>query len=299
MRYIIGVDAGGTKTIAVVYNMEGFRLAAFSTGPGNLTAGGAEAQENICRAVQGAMDAAEGECCFIGVGMAGFDPAVTPAVMRALLGERFGVPSAVVNDGMLALYGAHDGRDGLLVIAGTGSIAYGKHGGMELRRGGWGHILGDRGSGYAIAADAIRLALADFDDGMPESPLTIGLLQRLGYDRVRQLVEHVYGRPKAETAMLAATVAEYAAQGDGPALDILHNAGAELARMALSLNERLALPAPQLALSGSILANIPVVRHSFLQELRRGCPQARLSETEVEPQRGALYLYRTEKGVCD
>lgn len=299
MRYLIGVDAGGTKTIAAVYNLEGFRLAAFSTGPGNLTAGGAQAAENICRAVQGAMDAAQGQCCFIGVGMAGFDPDAAPVDMQSLLGRRFGVPNAVVNDGTLALYGAHGGQDGLLVIAGTGSIAYGKRGDTLLRRGGWGHILGDRGSGYAIAVDAVRQALRDQDEGRPESPLTLGLLHRLGYGRLRQLLEHVYSRPKADTALLATTVAEFAAGGDKVAADILCCAGVELAAMALGLEERLALPAPQVALAGSILENIPAVRQSFLQELHRGCPQAVLLEEKVEPQRGALYLYKQNEGACD
>ena len=102
-----------------------------------------------------------------------------------------------------------------------------------------------------------------------------------------------------DSPALAAAVAEFAAQGDEPALGILRAAGEDLARMALALNERLQLPAPQVAVSGSILVNVPAVRQSFLQELRRGSPQAKLLEEEVEPTKGALHLYRTEKGVFD
>ena len=303
MKYVVGVDAGGTRTVAVAYSPQGERLAGCEAGPGNGTAGGAQAVENILEAVRDCMAAAatpcscvltaaagNAVCAGVSVGMAGLDPAAAPG-LRELFRQRLGVPCDVVSDGELALYAAHGSGDGLLVVAGTGSIAYGKRGDTVLRRGGWGHILGDRGSAYAIAADAIRMALDDVDDGPPEHPLTQALLQAAGVGRLRALVERAYNTPKADTAVLAQAVAERAAQGDRRADDILARAGRELAAMAMALSARLGLESPAVALSGGVLAHVPAVRDSFCAHLAATLPQAVVSHQYVEPQRGALYLH--------
>ncbi len=290
MTYVIGADAGGTRTAAVAYGPQGERLAACEAGPGNGTAGGNQAVGNILSAVRGCMGAVTGPCIHVVAGMAGLDPAAAPS-LREVFQQNLGVPCTVVSDGELALYAAHGGGDGLLVVAGTGSIAYGKHGDTVLRRGGWGHILGDRGSAYAIAADAIRMALDDVDDGLPEHPLTQALLQTAGVGRLRALVERAYNTPKADTAVLAQAMAERAAQGDRRAADILARAGRELAAMALALSARLGLESPAVALSGGVLAHVQPVRDSFCAHLAAALPGAVVSAQRVEPQRGALYLH--------
>ncbi len=289
MTYVIGVDAGGTRTTAVAYSPQGERLAACEAGPGNGTAGGKQAVENILSAVRGCIAAAAGPCGHVVIGMAGLDPAAVPS-LRALFQQNLGVPCSVVSDGELALYAAHGGGDGLLVVAGTGSIAYGICGDTVLRRGGWGHILGDRGSAYAIAADAIRMALDDADDGLPEHPLTQALLRAAGADRLRALVERTYNAPKADTAVLAQAVAERAAQGDRRSAGILTHAGQELAGMAIALSARLGLESPAVALSGGVLAHVQPVRDSFCAHLAAALPCATVSGQCVEPQKGALYM---------
>ncbi len=289
MTYVIGVDAGGTRTTAVAYSPQGERLAACEAGPGNGTAGGTQAVENILSAARGCMAAAATPCSCVAVGMAGLDPAAVPS-LRELFQQNLGVPCSVVSDGELALYAAHGGGDGLLVVAGTGSIAYGKRGGTVLRRGGWGHILGDRGSAYAIAADAIRMALDDADGGLPGHPLTQTLLRAAGADRLRALVERTYNAPKADTAVLAQAVAERAAQGDRRAAGILTHAGQELAGMAIALSARLGLESPAVALSGGVLAHVQPVGDSFCAHLAAALPQAAVSSRCVEPQKGALYM---------
>lgn len=301
MIYRIGVDAGGTHTAAVAYGPQGERLAETQAGPGNGTAGGTAATENILAAIAACRDAMVGECsgvlaavagnavCVgVLVGMAGLDPAAAPA-LRALFSERLGVPCAVISDGELALCAVHQGGDGLLIIAGTGSIAYGRHGGTLLRRGGWGHILGDEGSAYAIVTSAIRQGLDDLDDGQPEHPLTQALLRAAQANRLRELVERVYSRPKADIAVLAPVVAELAATGDQRAADILTHAGQELARMAAALSRRLELSSPQVALSGGILAHVPPVRWSFEEHLMAALPDATILRDTLEPQRAVFY----------
>lgn len=284
----IGVDAGGTKTAAVAYGPQGQRLAQAHAGPGNGTAGGTAATDNILAAIAACRDAASGECINILVGMAGLDPAQAPA-LGSMFAQRLGVPCSVVSDGELALTAAHQGGDGLLIIAGTGSIAYGRRGETLLRRGGWGHMLGDEGSAYAITLHAIRMALADLDDGLPEHPLTSALLRAAGASRLRQLVERVYNLPKAETAALAPAVTDLGAAGDPRSADILAQAGQALAHMAAALSARLGLAAPKVALSGGILTHVLPVRKRFEEHLASIVPHAIVLQETPEPQRAVLY----------
>ena len=229
--------------------------------------------------------------------MAGFDPAVTPQAVKTLLEGRFGVPTVAVDDGQLALCAAHGLGDGIVVIAGTGSIAYGRHGKTLVRRGGWGHMLGDRGSGWSVAADALRLALDDEDEGRPMSELTHALLREAGKTRLRELVELTYREPKGALASLASAVAQRASADDHAAGEILVYAGAELAELAAGLAGRLGLVEPQVACGGSMLTHNEIVRTAFAGELKELCPGARVLTETLEPTRGALALYKAQEGA--
>lgn len=295
MKYVIGVDAGGTGTAAAAYALDGGLLCSTETGPGNVTAGGAEAEENILNAVRYCLNAAGDGCARIVVGMAGLDESHTPWRMRARLGGLSPAEADVMPDGLLALYAAHSGGDGLLVVSGTGSVAYGKRGAQTLRRGGWGHILGDEGSGYAIAVEAIRLALADLDGGLPEHGLTAALLDAAGCDRLRCLVERVYTRPKHETARLSEAVAEESGRGDARACRILTRAGEALADLAVALNAQLGLETPHIALAGGIFENVRAAREAFERRVLREMRGAVIEGDIGEPLKGALYIYREKE----
>src|SRR5262249_50032839 len=163
MRFV-GVDAGGTKTVCYLADQDG-RVIGEARGPGaSLTAAGAYGVEGILRDVIGrVLEPHSGTVSGICVGMAGVDRPVEAALVRGML-QRVVASShvAIVNDALVALEAGAPGRPGIVVIAGTGSIAYGRDtNGRAARAGGWGYVLADEGSGYWLGRQALRSAMRE------------------------------------------------------------------------------------------------------------------------------------------
>jgi N-acetylglucosamine kinase-like BadF-type ATPase len=297
VEYVIGVDAGGTKTSAKAYGLDGCCLASYQCGPGNGTVGFDRAAENILASIEGCRAVLDGQCVFICIGMAGLDPVTVPGRLKGWVATRLAIDCEVISDAELALASAHGGGDGLLVIAGTGSIAYGQRDSKVLRRGGWGHLLGDCGSGYDIAIRAIKAALSDFDDGLPESPLAQRLYAAAGVNRLRALVEHVYQVGKEGVAALAPVVVDAALGGNEQACALLWAAGVSLAELAAALSVLLGLEKPRVAMAGGILEQVQMVRAIFTERLLQLVPGATLCQEKLEPQRAVIYRYHNRKGM--
>lgn len=292
--YVIGVDAGGTKTSACAFSLDGTLLTRQISGPGNFSADASQALSNVLSAVN-ACRAALGEGCrYIAVGAAGLRGAGLGAQTEALLKERCGCPCRAVDDAMLALYAKLQGGDGVLVIAGTGSVAYAKAGAARVSSGGWGMLLDDRGSGTAIALEVLRRLVRNFDEGRALSDLEQALLRQMGCESPLLVPRFVSGAGKAQLAALAPLVESYAAQGDDAAGELLSWAGGELAAMAAVAARRLGLKAPCTAVSGSILEKCAPVTDAFWDEWNRLLPGARPVHSTDRAEKGALWFYREE-----
>ena len=149
----------------------------------------------------------------------------------------------IYNDGEVALAAATGGSEGIVVVAGTGSIAFGADRfGHHMRCGGWGYILGDEGSAYAIVVAAFRAASFANDGRAPASTLVPAFCQALGVPTFDDMLRPVYGPPamtRHEIAAFAPLVANCAAEGDAAARAVLTAAGADLATMPIALARRL------------------------------------------------------------
>ena len=150
----------------------------------------------------------------------------------------------VVNDALVALEAGAPGKPGVVIISGTGSIAYGRNGEREAARaGGWGYVLGDEGSGYWIGRAALRAVLREADQRGPETALTPLLLKYFGIEAAQGLLHEVYSgnlRPSAIGA-LAQWVESAFREGDSAAIGILRGAANELEASGLSVARRLGL----------------------------------------------------------
>jgi len=239
MKTFLGVDGGQTATQTVVADEEGTILARSRGGPSNHTEepGGPERLERVVLqtirealatiqidyADQHAFSAA----CF---GMTGETDIKTRILKRIVNTERL----MVVHDSVNALAGATAGRPGIIVIAGTGSVARGTNArGEEARCGGWGHRFGDEGSAYWIGREAVRATLAEYDRMAAETILTPMLFERLGVNSPYQLTEKYYAGSlsREHLAGLSLWVDEAARQGDKVSQEILYHAGRDLAHL--------------------------------------------------------------------
>ena len=184
MIHVLGIDAGGTKTVCQLADENGALLAE-ARGPGaNLQAAGELHVEKVLHDVMAeALGSSAIVPAAICLGIAGVDRPEdsrrsSPGIMRRI-GAR--ARTLVVNDALVALEAGAPGRPGVVIISGTGSIAYGRNARNEgARAGGWGHVLGDEGSGYWIGRAALRAVLREADRRGPRTALTPLLLQHFG-----------------------------------------------------------------------------------------------------------------------
>ena len=264
-EYIVGVDAGGTKTNARLYDRTGEELFNANEGVGNMLVDRAAALANVRKAVSSCLERVPTHKeTAVFVGAAGVMAGTNRQDMRLFLRESF--PHCVIEvetDGCLAIYAKLRGGDGILVVSGTGSIAYGKLGGKLERAGGWGHLLEEEGSGYAIAVGALARIMRETDHSIPYSACSTSLLRHLGAD-VFGVVNFVYNHTKSEIASLTKLVVAAADDGDEKAAGLLRVAGRRLAELAETVYRKTGFcgVAP-IVVSGGVLENIPLVRSTF------------------------------------
>jgi N-acetylglucosamine kinase-like BadF-type ATPase len=240
MKLFLGVDGGQTATQTVVADEQGRIVAQASGGPSNHTEepGGPERLERVVLStIREALESVHvskpdeyefAAACF---GMTGETDIKTAILKRIVHSKRL----SVVHDSVNALAGATAGRPGIIVIAGTGSVARGINAaGEEARVGGWGHMFGDEGSAYWIGREAVRATLAEHDRMAPRTILTPMLFERLSVTSPYQLTEKYYAGTlsRDHLAGLSVWVDEAASQGDKIAQQILQHAGRDLAQFA-------------------------------------------------------------------
>jgi N-acetylglucosamine kinase-like BadF-type ATPase len=201
----------------------------------------------------------------------------------------------LVTDARAALEGALDGRAGVVLIAGTGSIAMGINSKGEMARsGGWGPTISDEGSGYDIARRALKAVISSFDGRSPETSLTEIICKRLGISNPSDLPGVIYNSDSepVEIASLAELVAEAARNGDEVAREILAEAGRELGQLAVSVIERLELQAEsfRIACVGSVFKSGEFVLKGLRAAVERVAPRAEIGPPLFPPEIGAAKL---------
>ena len=298
--YYLGVDGGGTKTRAVITNATYAVVGEGLSGPSNPhRVGWKEAVANIQDAITQALQNARltrDEIFAAGFGIAGVSHPIHYHTMRDALERTLGIEHMeLVPDAKAALAGALDGKPGVIVIAGTGSIALGMNeAGEEARSGGYGPTFSDEGSGYDISRRALKAVAASFDGRSPQTLLTERITKELGVTSAADLPSVIYtndARP-AKIAQLAKIVAKAAQDGDSVAQAILAEAGAELGALAVAVIQRLGLQNQpfSVAFIGSVFASGSCLFEPFRQTILRAAPHAEIVEPLHPPTIGAVKL---------
>jgi N-acetylglucosamine kinase-like BadF-type ATPase len=297
MIHVLGIDAGGTKTVCLLADGNGDVLAEARRGGANLQASGELEVEKVLHEV---MEEAIGDHAVrpaaICLGIAGVDRPDDARVVRGIM-RRIGYQAKVlvVNDALVALEAGAPGEPGVVLVAGTGSIAYGRNErNQAARAGGWGYMLGDEGSGYWIGRAALRAVLREADRRGPATQLTSLLLHYYGVNRAQDLIAQVYHgnlRPSA-IAALAQCVQGAFSDGDSVAIGILRGAADQLESAALSVARRLELIGSEFpfVLSGGIFRAVPWLEEELARRLPLASPRAITIQLNDEPASGAVRL---------
>ena len=297
MMHVLGLDAGGTKTVCMLADEQGRVLAEARRGGANLQAvGELEVEKVLHDVMEEAIGDREIVPAAICLGIAGVDRPADSAIVAAMM-KRIGYKARVlvVNDALVALEAGAPGQPGIVVISGTGSISYGRnHGGEAARSGGWGYVLGDEGSGYWIGRAALRAVLREADRRGPKTSLSAMLLDHFQVAHAQGLIHEIYHtslRP-ASIGSLAKCVQAAFSQGDAVAIGILRGAADELEAAALSVARRLDMIGREFPfiLAGGIFRAVPWLEDELVRRLPVASPRSRVRLLDREPAHGAVAL---------
>src|SRR4051794_28466422 len=242
--HVLGIDAGGTKTVCLLADDRGAILSEGRGGGANLQVNGElELEKVLYEVMEQAIGDRPWRADAICLGIAGADREDDARTVRAIMRRISpGARLLVVNDALIALEAGAPGAPGIVIIAGTGSIVYGRNPrGMAARAGGWGHMIGDEGSGYWIGREALAAVVREVDGRGPKTGLTDAVLERFSVADATGLVHIVYNRevPRQHVAALGPIVQTAASAGDAVARQILDRAAEELVLAAGSVAARL------------------------------------------------------------
>ena len=298
--YVLGVDGGGTKTRAIVADSRGQVLGEGHSGPSNPLRVGVNDSTKAVR------EAAERACVEAGVrrqelsaaevGLAGVKRDDIRERMRAALSAELGIESLeVVTDAVIALYGATEGRPGLVVIAGTGSICCGINArGRRACAGGWGPVAGDEGSGSWIARRGLQSVARASDGRGRKTSLTDAAREYFKVERAEDLSTAVYA-PNMTNNRIAGFgrhVIDAAKRRDAVAREIIEEAGRELAQAASAVVKKLKMERErfQLAYVGGVFAASNLILEPLREELERVAPRAYLAPPVLSPAEAAARI---------
>ncbi len=301
-RYVVGVDGGATKTLAMIGTAAGKVLGRGVGGSSNHHNIGELASSKAIRAAVANAKKQAGlarrKAAMAIVALAAVDSTEDFRVARRFV-RRANVAeeSLVIHDSVAALYAATQGRPGIVVNSGTGCFAAGvNHAGEYVRIGGWGYLIDDKGSGFDIGMSAITMAFRMMDGRTPPTKLPTLLKRRLGVKMFDEILDNIYANKLSveDIARLAPLVSK-AASNDRICRRILNAAGTSLAELAITAARRLKMTNRpfQLATVGGGFRSGRYLLEPFTSTVKNECPHARFVTLRDEPARAA-YLIATK-----
>lgn len=266
--FIAGIDGGGTHTRIELRDAENRLLRRGKFGPFNINSVGEAAFGALLREVFDWCGGME-DCARLCVGGAGVsNPKAGEILTRELENAGFRGKWTLCGDQEIALRGAMDGA-GVVVIAGTGSICFGKNdAGQTARSGGFGHLIDDGGSGYALGREVLACAVRCADGRISYPGILQAVCDRLN-GGVEKIVPFVYApeTDKSTIAQFASIALEQASRDDCEAWRILRQEADELAHMVAAVQKRLDIPKCRIALLGGLIASDNPYRQAVVDSL--------------------------------
>lgn len=297
MYYVIGIDGGGTKTEAVAMDSNGQQIDHYVGGATNPHAVGFEqGKQHLTVILDDLMDRQSLPCAAVCLGISGVDQPHERQMFESFLQQYANHRQAsfcyyLTNDAEIALMTAFERPHGIVAISGTGSIIYGiTPDNRKYRVGGWGHLLGDEGSGYQIGLQTLQAVMKSYDGVYPQTLLTDLVVRKCALATINDLKSYIY-RPvitKQEIAQFASLCIEAAEQNDTVAARIIAGAATELASLTLTLrNKNTSFEHASIALIGSVFHHSMLYTTTYTQCILSSVSKADFRLTRNTPAFGA------------
>jgi len=297
VAFYLGIDGGGTKTRCALGDDTRTLATAIAGGSNVIRVGEARAREALHASVLEACTAARvspEKIRSICIGAAGAARPEIAGKIQSILAELTSASIQVVGDMVIALEAAFGEGPGVIAVAGTGSIVYGRDAtGRTARAGGWGFAISDEGSGHWIGVHAVSTILRARDAGQ-DTALSAMVLQAWNLHDLGQLVEMANSHPAPDFPRLFPVVLKAAGERDGMARALLADARSQLAGLTAKVVSRLMPKSPHapIAMTGSVFRQSTEVRQVFYNCLHARFPGLEVRSELVEPVEGALALAR-------
>lgn len=297
MDCVIGIDGGGTKTLCKIAALDGHVLGSELGGPCNINALPPAEIAGMLRTLLMRATEKAGvtlrDCRYLCIGTAGAGRSEEQKQLENMLRAAGYCGRLLVTDDAKTVLRVGVGREGMILIAGTGSICLGcTADGKAARAGGWGHIIGDEGSGYAAAVRVCKAVMQAYDGRGPKTALTGLLMQRLGLVEEEQLIPYIYrqGNGKKELASLSELLKPAMESGDAAAHSIILETADELLGHVRAVSARLDLGDCLLVTSGGFINNNLSLREAFLSLIKQRMPSVQVQKLKGDSADGAVLL---------
>lgn len=300
MKYLIGMDGGGTKTKCLLTDFGLNPIYETTGGPSNfLMLGSEKVSETILNLVKDCIDSKnisydDVDAIVLGTtggGRRSDAESLEKAIINYVKSKTVSLKNfRVESDARIALEGAFSGKPGSILIAGTGSIMFGKDANGEIHRvGGFGRYLGDEGSGYRIGQKALNKVSRFFDERGKETLITDLLRQTFSISSSEELITAVY-RNNFDIASVTPVVIEAADKGDKTAQRILEDEAEELILHITAMKNKLQLPQLKISLIGSLINTANYFSYLFNEKVVRNFNDVVIKEAENQPEFGAVLM---------
>lgn len=297
--YVVGMDAGGTSTKVVLATLDGVVFDRFEGEGMNINSFGIEAtSQHLKKILAQVAVRTEGyeELKGICIGAAGMSNPDTRKVLEdGIKAAGIELDPVLVGDQIIGLYGAEGTGEGIMLIAGTGSVCCGRKIGengeeINARSGGWGHLIDDEGSAYAIGRDVLSAVVRSQDGREESSIMWKEVCKQLQIQTMGELIKFVYGKDtgKKEIAQLAPIVMKGVESGEEVAFEILKKAAINLADIAVAVCDQLGTTQGNVCMGGSVLLKNTLLQTFTGKEIKRRRPGMTLAMPKYDAAYGAV-----------
>jgi N-acetylglucosamine kinase-like BadF-type ATPase len=262
--YTIGIDAGGSKTIGKLFDESGLIISRSESDFGNLSVSYEQAYHNISVVIEKLLSSSNGIVSNIIIGASGSEESPNKILAQKELSIKYQIDTRIVTDAELA-YKNLNLKNDILIISGTGSICISNVDNGWYTTGGWGHLLGDEGSGYSIGLEAIKLMINYYEKGNSINELTRSLLDFYEIDEVKKIKQIVYNNNKKEIARSAKCISELADSGHEAARMILEMEAKKLVETFRRLMNQFDIKDCKVGLTGSVLTENTIFRNELIK----------------------------------
>ena len=295
MKYYIGIDGGGTKSDCILADENNYIINSVRGGALNLfNLGPAESAITIQQIISSCLLSSNiklSQITGIGIGAAGAGQLEDAIELEKILTQLYpvGIKIKVVSDAEAALEGAFTGKPGCILIAGTGSIIYGKDDNCNIYRcGGYGKLLGDQGSGYSIGRKGLTAVIKQYDQSGKHTAITRLLFEKFGISSFKKVIHSVY-KESFDVASVAPLVIEAAAMNDSVAIEIIDEETDSLIELISYMAGKLKKNSINIVFIGTLIATENYYSSVLKKKIENSNKVITIKLAEYPPAMGAIF----------